>query len=421
MKKFIAVVLSSITIFSSSVGVLASANLSQVMVIKENKNNNVLSPMNTADFKLTDIVMPSLDDNNKRVEIKNGGLVYKDEMFYAIRDLANALNLKVEYIQDLKVVSIDNGKIYLPINTNKAVVDGKIVSYPKISEELGTILVNGKAYVPSEFINEIFYNNMNKEASKEDNGFTKLDKKQAVEAYKAISKASNEIKNSTIEQKVKSNSNIKQGDNTLNTKVESNSIISMDIKDKLSIYGEQEVKMDLMGQKLTVNQKMYYKDGIFYVDQGDLKIKMPLNIDEVLKASNSMDIDSLIDEQIILGGSVKELENGKKMYSFDIDFNKSIDMAKDLSKDLLKDVQNGKELDIYKGLKISNTTIFITVDSKNQPVDMEMKFTVEVNLDGLVVKNDIETELVYKNIDTTVVKQLEGDLSEYKGLDSLAS
>ena len=153
MKKFIAIILSATTIFTCSTSVFAddtrTIEITQSMEIKNAKKNTITSPQDLSTDNSQKLFV-----NDQQVEIKDGSVVYENRLFLPVRELGQALGLEVGYVEKEKIVALDNGKIQLPVNQNKAVVDGNIVSIDKENDKVGTIVLNDKTYLPIRFVSE---------------------------------------------------------------------------------------------------------------------------------------------------------------------------------------------------------------------------------------------------------------------------
>ncbi len=423
MKKFIAIVLSTITVMTSSTSVFADEkdmSMTQIMQIKNVKKNRIYSPTQISLDKTKKIFI-----NGSEIQAKEGTILYENRLFLPVREIGNYLGLDVNYLEKEKVVVLDNGKIKLPVNENKAVVNGEILSVDKENDKVGTIVVNSKTYLPLRFISEslgynIEYNKENKEihidTKKED--LIKLDKNQAVDAYNKIQEFSSNIKNFTLDLDGKVDTLISDGQDKLNMNMKINSISYSDIKDKYAMYTEQNITVEMLGQSETINQKMYYKDGNMYVTQGDLKFKMPLDFDEAMKMSNSQSSINVLAKEIVLGGSVKDLGDGKKQYIFDLDINKGFDTYKQIISGLT-DKSLKDSMEIIENINFKDINLVLTVDSKYQPIESKVKLVMEMKQDDVNLKMDFIMDMKYKNIGSTVVKALDEDLSKYKDYNEL--
>ena len=205
------------------------------------------------------------------------------------------MGLEVGYVEEQKIVTLNGGKIQLPINQNKAVVNGTILAVDKENDKVGTIVVKNKTYLPLRFISEslgysVDYNSQNGQINiktsatsntteKMATNETKLDKDKAVEAYKEIYKASANIKNATIDMNGDINFVMQEGQDKIGMKMNIVGTTSFDKADKVNMYSEQKTTMEIMGQEETIKQQMFYQDGNLYVNQNGTKYKMELNID----------------------------------------------------------------------------------------------------------------------------------------------
>ena len=176
--------------------------------------------------------------------------------------------------------------------------------------------------------------------------------------------------------------------------------------------------MEIMGQEETIKQQMFYQDGNLYVNQNGTKYKMELNIDEAMEMSNSINPDDLLDELLIIGGSVKSLENGNKQYTFDLNMDKAIEVTKLFTEELGLSKEDEQ---ILSTLKIKNTNVTISVDSKNQPVDYKVIVDMNLSIEGIDTTFNINMDMKYKDIGNTVVKTFNEDLSQYKDFEEVVN
>lgn len=434
MKKFIAIILSATTIFTCSTSVFAddtrTIEITQSMEIKNAKKNTITSPQDLSTDNSQKLFV-----NDQQVEIKDGSVVYENRLFLPVRELGQALGLEVGYVEKEKIVALDNGKIQLPVNQNKAVVDGNIVSIDKENDKVGTIVLNDKTYLPIRFVSESLgykveyvsdkkevYINTNTTVTTDTNtqtqssNTTQLDKNQAVEEYKKLSEANENVKNATVDTNAEMNFSMSDGTESLNMKMDMVGTIKMDISDKVNMYSEQKSTIELLGQQEVIEQTAFYKDGQFYVNQGGIKYKMPVDLEEAIDLSSTLNVDDFINEDVVLGGSVKNLDNNNKEYTFDIDLNKSLDMASQIVESLNLGEQDKQTLE---GLKVTNTKIAMVVDDKNQPVGATISFDMELTVEGINLKGNISMDMDYKDIDKTVVNIPNEDLNSYVDFEEL--
>ena len=434
MKKFIAIILSATTIFTCSTSVFAddtrTIEITQSMEIKNAKKNTITSPQDLSTDNSQKLFV-----NDQQVEIKDGSVVYENRLFLPVRELGQALGLEVGYVEKEKIVALDNGKIQLPVNQNKAVVDGNIVSIDKENDKVGTIVLNDKTYLPIRFVSESLgykveyvsdkkevYINTNTTVTTDTNtqtqssNTTQLDKNQAVEEYKKLSEANENVKNATVDTNAEMNFSMSDGTESLNMKMDMVGTIKMDISDKVNMYSEQKSTIELLGQQEVIEQTAFYKDGQFYVNQGGIKYKMPVDLEEAIDLSSTLNVDDFINEDVVLGGSVKNLDNNNKEYTFDIDLNKSLDMASQIVESLNLGEQDKQTLE---GLKVTNTKIAMAVDDKNQPVGATISFDMELTVEGINLKGNISIDMDYKDIDKTVVNIPNEDLNSYVDFEEL--
>lgn len=245
MKKFIAVILSATTIFTCGTNVFAdevkAIQINQSMEIKNAKKNAITSPEQISSDNAQKVFI-----NEKPVEIEEGIVVYENRVFLPVRELAEALGLSVDYNQQEKIVILDDGKIQLPVNQNKAVVNGNIVAVDNENVKIGTIVINDKTYLPLRFVSESLGYNVNYLQDKKEvyintaqaSDAVVLDTAQAVEAYKQIAEANKNIKNATSDINAKFEFNMSDDTNNMNMKMDMVGTTKMDIKDKVNMYSE---------------------------------------------------------------------------------------------------------------------------------------------------------------------------------------
>lgn len=424
MKKFIAVILSSTMIFTSGFSVFANdLNITDALKIKNNKINLVREK---SDISVSNHI-PEIFVNGKKLDINEGEVLYENNKFIPVRQLADTLNLKLDYVEEAKIVVLDDGNIQLPIDNNKASVNGKIVSIDEANQKVCPIIVGGKAYLPVNFVTNVLGYNVeykgDKAPQETENSLQedkKLDKQQALDAYKAISEASENIKNATIDLKSNVKINMTDGTDSLNMVVDTTGMVAMNIKDKIDIYSEQKSTTELMGEKAEVVQKMFYKDGKMYINQNidgqEIKYKMALNIDEAMEISTATNVNNFLTEDMILEASVKELQDGNKQYKFILDMEKMKESSKKIFKELDLTEEDLAILDSYT---IENSNIVIEVDKDNQPTSYNMNFLLKLSAEDINIKADTLIDMKYKNIGTTRVNIPNEDLSTYEDIDKV--
>lgn len=183
------------------------------------------------------------------------------------------------------------------------------------------------------------------------------------------------------------------------------------LKTKLICIQNIKTTTDVFGQQETIEQKLFYKDGEFYVSQGELKYKIDLDLDEAMEASNQLDVNNFINEDFILGGSVRNLENGNKEYTFDIDFNKAIET----SKQFLEGVNlTEEELQSLDNLNVKSKKFLMVVNSENKPISYVINFDIEITQDSFSIKVNADMNVDIKDIDKTVVIIPDEDLDSYQ-------
>lgn len=429
MKKFIATILSSTMIFTAGTSVFANdVNITDALKIQANKTNLVREKSNV----LVSNNIPNILVNGKELKINEGELLYENNKFIPIRELADTLGLKLDYIPESKIVVLDNGKIQLPIDNNKASVNGKIVSIDENNEKICTLIVNNKSYIPVNFVNNVLGYNVqyneetqkveeNKEQSQ--NGVIQLNKSQALEAYKKISEVSQNIKNATIDMNGKIKLNMSDGTDNLDMIMDLTGTVMTDIGDKVQMYSKQTSSIELMGEKQDVIQEMFYKDGKMYVKQNtsdinEFKYKMDLNLDEAVKMSNTMNIDEFLTEDLVSKGAVENLENGNKKYTFNLNIDKAIELVGQFSKEMNLGIEDLKQLDNFS---VKDTNVNIIVDSNNNPLSYDTNFSMLFSTEGITIKADVVMNMKYNNVGNTVVKTINEDLSQYQDIKEVAT
>lgn len=431
MKKFIAILLASTSVFASSTSVFAeetkSIDITKAVSIKEAKKNKIEIPAN-----LTLDKNQIVDVNGKQVELKEGAIVYEGRLYLPVRELGDALDVEVGYVAEEKIVALDNGNIQLPVGENKGVVNGEIVPIDKENDKVGTIVLNDKTYLPVRFIAEnlnasVDYNpSLKKTTIKTDNNDStetaqKLSKEDAVKAYSDIIKASNEMKNATSHSKGEIKFKISDGTTAVDMNMVTDGSVYMDIKDKVNMYAEQKSTVELIGEKQTVEQKMFYKDGKVYIsqkmDDEELKYTLDLNLEEFMKLSNSLNLNETFTESMVLEGEVKNItDKNQKQYTFTIDMSKAADLVSQFTEELTLAKEDLEALD---SLKLDNVKYTIVVNDKNQPISQNMKFDMSLKSEGFNVDANVYVTNTYENIGTTVVKTPNEDLSKYESFEDV--
>ncbi len=439
MKKFIAILLASTSVFASSTSAFAeetkSIDITKAVSIKEAKKNKIEIPANLTLDKRQNLVI-----NGEKVDLKEGAIVYQDRLFLPVRELGDALDVEVGYVAEQKIVALDNGSIQLPVGENKAVVNGEIVAIDKNNDKVGTLVVNGKTYLPVSFVasslktkvSDLFYhpetkttaiNTFDYKGSSTQTTETaqKLSKEDAVKAYSDIIKASNEMKNATSHSKSEIKFKISDGTTAVDMNMVTDGSVYMDVKDKVNMYAEQKSTVELIGEKQTVEQKMFYKDGKVYVsqkmDDEELKYTLDLNLEEFMKLSNSLNLNETFTESMVLEGEVKNItDKNQKQYTFTMDMSKAVDLVSQFTEELTLAKEDLEALD---SLKLDNVKYTIVVNDKNQPISQDMKFDMSLKSEGFYVDANVYVYNTYENIGTTVVKTPNEDLSTYESFEDV--
>lgn len=437
MKKFIAVLLASTTIFTCSKSAFAeqkNIDITQAMVIKESKKNRIEMPNNLTLDKRQNLVV-----NGKKIDIKEGAIVYQDRLFLPVRELGDTLDVDIDYVSEQKIVALDNGNILLPVGENKAVVNGEIVAIDKNNDKVGTLIVNDKTYLPVSFVasslktqvSDLFYKPETKTTSINTfdykDGYTekrevvqKLNKDEAIKVYSDIIKVSNEIKNLTSCSKANINFTMSDGETSANIIMSTEGVVYSDIKDKVNMYSEQKNTVSFMGEKETVEQKMFYQDGKVYIKQTangqELKYKMDLNLEDFIKMSSGINLDDELTKNIVLDGEVENIDNNQKKYTFTLDMSKSLDLVTYFTKDL---GLTNEDLQILESLKMDNVKYIIIVNEKNEPISQSITFNMTLKSEDTTINMEVDMVNTYENIGTTVVKIPNEDLSKYENFKDM--
>lgn len=165
--------------------------------------------------------------------------------------------------------------------------------------------------------------------------------------------------------------------------------------------------MKMPSQGVTMDMNMYYTEGYYYMDMLGTKMKMPMNVAEMMEGME--DGTSATD---ISTDGMMELEMEEKDDSYVISFVGDTEKMLEYSKSVMESMQSmsGVEgtdvtLDSIKG------TITLDKDGyiKEQVIDMNMSMTVE----GEVVATTVATTITYNSIGENVEVELP-DLSEYQ-------
>lgn len=165
--------------------------------------------------------------------------------------------------------------------------------------------------------------------------------------------------------------------------------------------------MKMPSQGVTMDMNMYYTEGYYYMDMLGTKMKMPMDVAEMMEGMK--DGTSATD---ISTDGMMELEMEEKEDSYIISFVGDTEKMLEYSKSVMESMQSmsGVEgadvtLDDIKG------TITIDKDGyiKEQVIDMNMTMTVE----GEAVATTITTTITYNSIGEDV-EVVFPDLSEYQ-------
>lgn len=434
MKKFIVVFLLTIFTLSSVNSILASdISLDKAIEIKEAKKNRIQPPQNISVDKNIIISI-----NEQILNIKDSVIVYENRVYLPVRELSQALQLQLDYNSEQKITILNGGKIQLPINENKAVVNDKIVSIDKENEKVGTIIVNGKTYLPLRFISEnlgynVSYNSSSKivnintntngktnvnssenfQTVKQPVKETKLNKDDAKKLYKQVNEAIDNYKNVTVVKKYGNKLEIKDDTTSeiINTFIEGK--VFFDIKSEPKLYINEKTILESGKEKETINQKIFYKDENLYIDQNlndgeNQKYKGYVN-----NKFNLQDVtvgNKMLNENLIVDGTILNYEKESTRYTFNLDKSKSNEIATVIL----------NELDLYEeyiqgsnNITIKNINISTTVDNKNNPISYIIDFDIELDGQGTIINFIGSFMNFYENIDKTKVIIPNEDLSQY--------
>ncbi len=359
-------------------------------------------------------------DNNQLESIIP--VVYQDRIYLPLRTLGEALEFTTDYISENKIVIINYGKIQLPIGQNKAVVDGKIIPIDKENNNIGTVVLDGVTYLPLRFISENLGYKVSYDVSKKivsiqtgknkDKEYKQLTQNEARDIYNQILKLNSELKSKTLQSDVNINSILSSGEDKIQFKEISKTDIKLENENNLKLYLKQSVNIESMGEKQTTEQIGFYKDGEFYVKQGEDKVKVKYNLEEINHIISKDEGYS----DFIVNASVRELNGNKKEYKFNIDFNKNKELLEELVKGL--NLSN-EDLDILKNIKVKENTFSIIVDSKNIILEEYEKFSMELEHEGFKIQSNINSKSIIKDINKTKVEIPNEDLIKYQLVESI--
>ena len=359
-------------------------------------------------------------DNNQLESIIP--VVYQDRIYLPLRTLGETLEFTTDYISENKIVIINYGKIQLPIGQNKAVVDGKIIPIDKENNNIGTVVLDGVTYLPLRFISENLGYKVSYDVSKKivsiqtgknkDKQYKQLTQNEARDIYNQILKLNSELKSKTLQSDVNINSILSSGEDKIQFKEISKTDIKLENENNLKLYLKQSVNIESMGEKQTTEQIGFYKDGEFYVKQGEDKVKVKYNLEEINHIISKDEGYS----DFIVNASVRELNGNKKEYKFNIDFNKNKELLEELVKGL--NLSN-EDLDILKNIKVKENTFSIIVDSKNIILEEYEKFSMELEHEGFKIQSNINSKSIIKDMNKTKVEIPNEDLTKYQLVESI--
>ena len=432
MKKFIAICLSTIFTLSYANNILASdISLDKAIEIKEAKKNRIQPPQN---ISVDENIIIDIDEQT--LNIKDSAIVYENRVYLPVRELSQALQLQLDYNSEQKITILNGGKIQLPVNENKAVVNDKIVSIDKENDKVGTIIVNDKTYLPLRFISEnLGYNvsyspsskivhintngkvnvntSENFETEKQQVTETKLNKDEAKKLYKQVNEAIDNYKNVTIIKKYRNKLELKENSNSevINTLIEGK--VFFDIKAEPKLYINEKTILESSEEKETINQKIFYKDENLYIDQNLNDGENEKYKGYVGNKFNLQDVtvgNKILNENLIVDGKFLNYEKENKTYTFNLDKSKSNEIAAVILNEL--DLYE-EDIEITDNINIKNISISTTVDNGNNPINYIIDFNIELNGQGTTINLSGSFMNFYENIDKTEVIIPNEDLSQY--------
>jgi len=176
-------------------------------------------------------------------------------------------------------------------------------------------------------------------------------------------------------------------------------------KETMKIAMPMTIKMPAQG--MTMEMKVYYTDGYYYMDVLGTKAKMPMDIAEMMESMEESTGAANISTEGMIDLEMEEKE-GLYVISFVGDTEKMLDYTKSV----MQSMQSMSGLE-GTGVTLDEIKGTITIDKegfiKEQVVDMNMTMTVE----GQSVATTITTTITYNSIGEDV-KVVFPNFSEYQ-------
>lgn len=196
-----------------------------------------------------------------------------------------------------------------------------------------------------------------------------------------------------------------QGDETMD--------ISMNMDIKMTGINTEDMKylcdskMSMLGMDL--DMKMFYTDGYYYIESLGQKMKYPMDYSAVLDKVNESTMQTTD-----LSKYMKEIKATQEGDNTIVTFQLDGEKMKEYIKDIMSDFGNGIDSSLYSGIEGNVET---TINKDGYFSAVKMSLVLDMNIEGQVMKMNMDVDMVYNN-PGKAVKAIElPDLEGYTEVD----
>lgn len=195
---------------------------------------------------------------------------------------------------------------------------------------------------------------------------------------------------------------------------QSNISFKMNFDTKLQIVDKNKLKMamtstvNMLGQ--SIDMKMYYNDGYYYMDTAGTKQKMKMDIESLQKQLQSTTGQTSLPIKYYKDLKLSE-KDGSNVISYSINSDGLSKYVKDITSSM-STITGGNS-----NIKITSMSGTKTLNDKDLPIKESIKMVIESN-DNEVGKITLKMDLVYHNPGKSVSVTLPTDLNTYTEVSS---
>lgn len=189
----------------------------------------------------------------------------------------------------------------------------------------------------------------------------------------------------------------------------SNVNFKMNFDTKLQAVGKNNLKMSMsstvhmMGQ--SIDMKMYYTDGYYYMNSNGTKQKMKMDIANLKKQLQSTTGQSSLPIKYYKDLKLSE-KDGKNVISYSINSDGLTKYVQDIASSMTSITGNSNSI------KITSFTGSKTLNDKDLPIKESIKMVMESG-DDQIGKLTLKMNLIYRNPGKSVTVSLPKDLNTY--------